>query len=291
MTFFLGTKGNVRLRRGTQIQGITLEDQIQPDDVNTTLNRLSFDSSLDNLLTGDRVDLTTTDARGLVCFTAAAWPSGVIEPGISAYVNVNAAGGLRFFLTFQDAVNNTRANELILYAFTGAPIPILVSIRDVTSNVLGCVIGYSLNTDRQAVDTTTLSDKFRNQYAAGLISGSGTIECAFDYQSSGVKETPLLMLQLIHRLDIGSAFDLALYLTDTSVDATVENVFYEMSAVVTKAGVAIRAGDIIDCTIDFVTTDEIRLLIGAPEGYILKEDDDRIKLEQSLDFLLQEAED
>jgi hypothetical protein len=291
MTFFLGTKGNVRLRRGTQIQGVILEDQIQPDDVNTTLNRLGFDSSLGNLLTGDRVDITTTDARGLVCFTAAAWPSGVIEPGISAYVNVNAVGGLRFFNTFEDSINNTRANELSLFAFAGAPIPISVAVRDVTQNVLGCVIGYTLNTDREAVDCTSLSDKFRRQYAAGLISGSGTIECAFEYQTSGIQETPLLMLQLINRLDIGSAFDLALYLTDKSVDATVDNVFYEMSAVVTKAGVAVRAGDIIDCTIDFVTTGDIQLLIGQPEGYILKEDDDRITLEHSLDFLLQEAED
>jgi hypothetical protein len=33
------------------------------------------------------------------------------------------------------------------------------------------------------------------------------------------------------------------------------------------------------------------LLIGQPVGYVLKEDDDRIEIEQSLDFLLQEAED
>jgi hypothetical protein len=32
-------------------------------------------------------------------------------------------------------------------------------------------------------------------------------------------------------------------------------------------------------------------LIGQPVGYVLKEDDDRIEIEQSLDFLLQEAED
>jgi hypothetical protein len=274
-----------------QSQGTVLEDEIRPDDVNTSLNRLGFDSSYGNLLSGDRIEISTTDARGLVCFTSAAWASGVVEPTISAYVNVNAAGGLRFFASFEDAINNTRANELALYAFTGAAIPVTVSVRDSAYNVLGCVIGYTLNTDREAVDVTTLSDKFRRQYSAGLISGSGTIECAFDYQTSGVKETPLLMLQLIQRLDIGSAFDLALYLTDKSVDASVQNVFYEMSAVVTKAGIAVRAGDIIDCTIDFVTTGEIQLLIGEPQGYILQENDDLIILEQSLDYLLQESED
>jgi hypothetical protein len=291
MTFFLGTKGNVRLRRATSVLISALQDQIDPSDVNTSLNRLSFDSAGDNLLTGDRVDISTTDARGLVCFTGAAWSSGTVEPSISAYVNVNAAGGLRFFPTFTDAVNNTRANELALYAFTGEPIPIECRVRDVSYTVLGNVIDYTLATDREAIDTTSLNDRFRQLYSAGILSGSGSITCAFDYTTAGVTEAPLLMLQLIQRLELGSGFDCALYLTDKSVDAGVNNVFYQFDAMVTKAGVEVRAGDIINCTIDFVTTGEIRLLIGSIDEYILKEDDDRINLEQSLDSLLKETED
>jgi hypothetical protein len=291
MTFFLGTKGNVRLRRATSEQIGSLSDSISPDDVNTTLNRLSFDAAGDNLLTGDRVDITTTDPRGLVCFTSAAWSSGVVEPGISAFVNVNAAGGLRFFDSFEDATNNTRANELALYAFAGAPLQIEFAVRDAVYNVLGNVIDYTLATDREAIDSTSLSDRFRQLYSAGLLSGSGTITCAFDYTTAGITETPLLMLQLINRLELGSAFDCALYLTDKSVDASVNDVFYQFDAMVTKAGVQVAAGDIINCTIDFVTTGEIRLLVGSLEDYILKEDDDRLNLEQSLDFLLKETED
>lgn len=291
MTFFLGTKGNVRLRRATSVQISALQDQIDAADVNTTLNRLSFDSAGDNLLTGDRVDISTTDPRGLVCFTSAAWSSGTVEPGISGYVNVNAAGGLRFFGTFEDAINNTRANELALYAFAGAPIPIECRVRDVSYSVLGNVVDYTLATDREAIDSTSLSDRFRQLYSAGLLSGSGTITCAFDYTTAGVTETPLLMLQLIQRLELGSSFDCALYLTDSSVDATVNSVFYQFDAMVTKAGVQVVAGDIINCTIDFVTTGEIRLLIGSIEEFILKEDNDRLSLEQSLDFLLKETED
>jgi len=291
MTFFLGTKGNVRLRRGSSVSMGELADQISPDDVNTTLNRLSFDSALDNLITGDRVDIATTDARGLVCFADAAWSDSVRRPRISAYVNVNAAGGLRFFLTFLDAVNNVRANELPLASFAAPVLPITVSVKDSTSNVLGNVVEYTLATDREAIDSTSLSDKFRKLYSAGLLSGSGTIACAFDYTTSGVDETPLLMLQLINRLDIGSEFDCALYLTDKSVDETVDSVYYDFTAMVTKAGVQVTAGDIINCTVDFVTTGEIRLLVGQPSGYVLKEDDDKITLEQSLNFLLTEPED
>lgn len=291
MTFFLGTKGNIRLRRGTSVEMGELVDQISPDDVSLTLNRLGFDSAGANLLTGDRVDIATSDPRGLVCFATGAWPDSVLRSSIAAYVNVNAAGGLRFFRTFTDAVNNVRANELPLAAFAGAALPITVAIKDTTYNVLGNVVDYTLATDREAIDATSLSDRFRQLYSAGLLSGSGTISCAFDYTTSGVAETPLLMLQLINRLDIGSEFDCALYLTDKSNDESVQNVYYEFTAMVTKAGVEVRAGDIINSTIDFVTTGEIKLLIGQASGYVLKEDDDKIKLEQSLDFLLTEPDD
>lgn len=291
MTFFLGTKGNVKLRRGSNIGPGSLADQIIPDDINTTLNRLSFDGALDNLLTGDRVDITTTDSRGLVCFPASTWSDNTINNGISAFVHVNAMGGLRFFPQFEDAVNNDRTKEYPLAAFAGAPLNIIVRIRDAKMNVLGNVINYQFNTDRESIDVTSLSDKFKQQFSAGLISGGGTISCAFDYQTTGVKETPLLALQLIQRLDIGSEFDLALYLTDEEVDPNVTTIFYDITALVTRAGVQVTAGDVIECAIDFVTTGEIRLLIGKPSAYILKEDDARIELEQSVDFLLQEIDD
>ena len=291
MAVFLGRNGNVRLRRGLRAPYALLEDEVKPDDVNTTLNRLSFDGALDNLITGDRIDLSTNDARGMVCFDASAWSSGSVEPLISAYVHVNAVGGLRFFYEFENAINNNRAAELTLAEFAGNPLVVTVKVRDVSANVLGNVTGYTLNTDRETIDATALSDKFRKQYSAGLISGTGSIDCLFDYISSGIQETPLLMLQLIHRVDIGSEFDLALYLTDKELNPSLNNVYYEMEAMVTQTGVTVDSDDIIRCTIDFVTTGEIRLLIGEPVGYVLKEDNDRIEIEQSLDFLLKEVED
>ena len=55
--------------------------------------------------------------------------------------------------------------------------------------------------------------------------------------------------------------------------------------------ITVEAGGLVSCTIDFVTTEEIKLIIGKPSEYILKEDDDRIRVEQSFDFLLQEVTD
>lgn len=291
MTVFVGHKGNIRLRRGLKIAGGFIRDEVGPDDVNTSLNRLSFDSAVSNLLTGDRIEIETTDPRKLVCFPGSTWIDGQVNNEISLYVNVNAVGGLRFFRTFEDAVNNVRANEVPLANFTGTPLSIEARVRDNAYNILGNVNGYTFNTDRESIDTTALADKFRSQYSAGIISGNGTIDCLFDYETSGTRELPLLMLQLVQRLDIGSEFDLALYLTDSENNPSATNVFYEVAAVVTKAGITVQDNAIVACTIDFVSTGEIRLLVGEPAGYILKEDDGLIELEQSLDFLLQEVED
>lgn len=291
MAVYLGAYGNIRLRRRAGFSVGAFEDQITPDDVNTTLARIGLDKSLDNLVTGDRIEITTDDPRGLVCFAASNWDSATVESSISGFVHVNAMGGLRFYPSFETAVNNTRALEYTITTFTGDPIPVSVAVRDIGYDILGNVTSYELNTTRESVDTTSLSDKFKNQYSAGLISGSGRIECMFDYTSTGIKEPPILLMQTVQRVDIGSSIDLALYLLDSTLDPSVTPVLYEIEAVITQSGITVETDNVIRCSIDFLTTGEIRLLIGEPEGYVLKEDDDRIQLQQSLDFLLKETED
>ena len=291
MAFYLGNYGNIRLRRGTDAVLGTIEASVNTDDVSTVLNRVGIDNAVDNLFTGDRVDIATTDSRNLAFIPSSNWSSGAIEDTFSAYVNVNQAGGLRLFDTFAAAVNNDRGNEIALQTFTGDPIAIILSVRDVKYNTLGNVLRYEFNTSRESIDLTSIADKYKQQYNAGLISGSGRIECAFDFTSDGEKETPMFMLQTIQRLDLGCSFDIALYLTDKEIDPNVDNIFYQTTAVTTSTGITVESGGIVSCTIDFVTTEAIKLVIGKPSDYILKEDDDRIVVEPSLDFLLQEVTD
>jgi hypothetical protein len=294
MTYFIGNVGNVKLRRNTEA---TLSALVKDADVTVALNRIGFETAADNLLTGDKVTISTADPRGLLFFTVSSWVDGegVEQRSFSAFINVNAAGGLRFFPTFADAVNNNRAAEYQVQSFVGDPLLIQLVVRDISANVLGDVTGYTFNTDREGLDATTLNDKFKRMYSAGLISGSGSIDCLFNNVTSGLKETPLLMLQLIHRVDIGSAFDCLLSITDSANDPALsasDNIFYEFTAMVTRSGLELSASDVISCSIDFVTTGEIKLLVGRPSGYILKEDDDRLALNQNnLEFLLTEVED
>lgn len=290
MTYFLGHYGKVKLRRKS---ANTFSSSVSSADVNTTLNRVGFDGSIENLLTGDQIRIYTSDARGLEFLPPSTWPAGdgSIYDEVIAYININAIGGIRLFNTFSAAVNNNRAEELPLQTFAGADIPVEIKVYGSVERVLGDVTGFTFNTDREALETTTMSDRFKKMYSAGLISGSGSIDCLFNTQNSGLTENSLLMLQLINRTDIGSEFTCFLQLTEDAVYPNTQDIYYEFDAMITRTGVEVRADQAINCAIDFVTTGEIRLLIGEPSGYILKEDTDRLRLQQSLDFLLTEVTD
>lgn len=290
MTYFLGHYGKVKLRRKS---ATTFSSSVSPADVNTILNRFGFDGSVENLLTGDQLRIFTDDPRGLDFLPSSTWPDGggATLNEVIAYSNINAIGGIRLFNDFSNAINNNRTVEYPLESFTGDPIDINVSVYGSVERVLGDVTGFTFNTDREALDTTTMSDRFKKMYSAGLISGSGSIDCIFNTSNSGLVENSLLMLQLINRTDIGSEFSCFLQLTEDEVYSKASDVYYEFDAMITRTGVEVRPDQTINCAIDFVTTGEIKLLIGEPSGYILKEDTDRLRLQQNLDFLMTEVTD
>jgi hypothetical protein len=290
MTYFLGQYGKVKLRR--RAAGM-FASSVLPADVNTILDRVGLEGSVENLLTGDQLVITTTDARGLDFLPSSTWPDGggATLNQVVAYANVNAIGGVRFFNTFSAAINNDRSVEYPVETFTGDAIPLTVQIYGSVERVLGDVRSFSFNTDRESLETTTMSDRFKRMYSAGLISGSGSIDCIFNSTNSGLVENSLLMLQLINRTEIGSEFDCYLQLTEDENYPGVQDIYYEFQAMVTRTGIEVATDQTINCAIDFVTTGEIKLLIGEPSGYILKEDTDRIRLQQNLDFLLTEVTD
>lgn len=291
MAFFLGNYGSVNFKRGPDAELGTLAAAINPDDISLTLNRVGFERALDNIIVGDKIDLRTDDSRGLLFIPASNWSTNQVEDTFTCFVHVNEAGGLRLYPSFVTAVNNDRSQEIALQAFTGDPIQVTLKVRDVGSTRLGNVTGYELNASREAIDTTTLSDYFRNQYNAGLLSGNGRMDCAFDYTTLGTDEAPLSVMQTIQRLDLGCAFDAFFYLVDSEITPDTKTVFYKLTAVITNVGVTVPADGVINATIDFVSTGELRLIFGRPAEYILKEDDDRIRKEQDLNFLLKEVTD
>jgi len=278
--YFTGQDGCVKIKRRTSDSFTT---EVLEDDLDLSLNRFGFDRSELNMITGDRVDIETQDPRGV------AW-----LPVEAFYAHVSADGALRAFPTYEAAINNDRALEYVLTPFTGGPITVTIRVRDTSFEPLASVVNFTFDTDRATLDATVLGDAFTVPLGQGLISGSGTIDCLFDYRrkincgpnSGVVGELPVLLLQTIYRLDIGSEFDALLQLapeTDRS-----EQVFYEVQAVATRTGVVVNREGLIQCSLNFVSTGPFRLVIGEPSGYILQESDDRIQQEHGLDFLLKE---
>ena len=252
MTVYLGNAGNIELIRdsGDVIAGI-----ITPSNVVATKGMFSFDFSSGTFVTGDFVEFSSTVTLSFI--------SGWAYPKGNFFVNVDQIGGLRLYNTYSDAVAGTSNNRIAL-ATPGADIAVNCKILNSVPRVLGQIVKFELSTDREAVDTTGLGDEFRNQYST-LITGSGSIECIFDYAVAGQVEVAVYLHNLLLRQQFGSDFKANLYILSEGqaqgVNAANDSVWYEISGVMTQAAISCVAGDIISSTFTFVTTGEIKLRV------------------------------
>ena len=261
MTVYLGNAGNIELIRnsGNVIAGI-----ITPSNVAATKGMFSFDFSSGTFVTGDFVEFSSTVTLSFI--------SGWAYPKGNFFVNVDQLDGLRLYNTYSDAVAGTSNNRIAL-ATPGADIAVSCKILNSVPRVLGQIVKFELSTDREAVDTTGLGDEFRNQYST-LITGSGSIECIFDYAVAGQVEVAVYLHNLILRQQFGSDFKANLYILSEGqaqgVNAANDSVWYEISGVMTQAAISCAAGDIIGSTFTFVTTGEIKLRVQtAPFGNLV----------------------
>ena len=296
MSIYLGGFGKVMLQRKTA-QG-DLFATINVDDVNTSKKRFSFDEA-DELITGDQIEISTTNGTDLLFIAAASWAGGSRESSFTAFVHKDDLGGLRLFSTFSNAVNGEITNALTLTAISSA-IPVKVSVQNAIYRMLGQVSSYELNTDVESVDITALSDYHRERYSS-LISGNGRITCAWDYEDSegsGTYDPPHYLLELVTRTKVGSEFGAQLYLKTSGYNPSGissnldDELWYEINAVVVQSAISFNVGQPVDMTINFVTTGGVDLKINSDAANkILQEDSDDILLEQDTTAkLLQETD-
>jgi hypothetical protein len=296
MSIYLGGFGKVMLQRKTA-QG-DLFATINVDDVNTTKKRFSFDEA-DELITGDQIEISTTNGTDLLFIAAASWAGNTRESSYTAFVHKDDLGGLRLYASFADAVNGGSSNALTLTSIS-SDIPVKVSVQNAIYRMLGQVSSYELNTDVESVDITALSDYHRERYSS-LISGNGRITCAWDYEDSegsGTYDPPHYLLELVTRTKVGSEFGAQLYLKTSGYNPSGissnldDELWYEINAVVTQSAVSFNVGQPVDMTINFVTTGGVDLKINSDSANkILQEDSDDILLEQDTTAkLLQETD-
>jgi hypothetical protein len=286
MGIYLGNIGNIEIARKSD--GSPKESLVNPSDVNASRNRFSFDFDESYLIAGDLVEFTTTDATNLDFISSAGWADDIVRSSGNWYIFIDELGGIRLYNNFDDSLEGSTAGLVPLVAIT-RNIPIAVTVRDRDTRLLASVTDYELNTNRETVDITTLSDEYRQQYSS-LITGSGSITAQWDYVDEGGREPIHYLMQLVLRTEIGSNFHGKFYIKSANFNPsggtfsdTQSNdaLWWEFDAIVTNSATSFATTDIIVSQIDFITTGAIRLRALTTGGRkLLQENGDPFILEQ-----------
>ena len=293
MGIYLGNIGGIEITRKSS--GGPKESIVNPSDVNASRDRFSFDFDEGYLISGDLVEFSTSDGTNLDFVGSNGWSGGIAQPSGNWYVFIDELGGIRLYTNFDDSLEGSTAGLVQLEAIA-RDIPIRVVVRDRDSRLLASITDYELNTNRETVDITALSDEYRQQYSS-LITGSGTLTAQWDYVNEASKEPVNYLMQLVLRTEIGSGFHAKFYIKSANTDASGgtftgtqmnDALWWEFDAIVTNSATSFAPSDIIVSRIDFVATGAIRLRARTTAGRrLLQEGGDPFKLEQGGYYLLE----
>ena len=287
MTVYLGTHGEIELRR--VFNGGTLRSTIDVADVNATEKRFSFDFEHGQLVTGDQIEITSTDGSALDFINSYS------DSSVKKFIYVDELDGIRLYNSFAHAVSGGKTNAVALAA-PGNSIPSEVIVESAAPRLLAQVSSFEINTERETVDTTVLSDEYRTRVNS-LISGSGRISAFWEYTGNSSQELPMYLYELAHRTKVGSNFIGRFYIKKNGynpsgvAERADDEVWWRVEGIITAAAIQFSPDSTVQITADFITTGELRLRIktAVPDA-LLQEDSGEIRLDQdsSAKLLLQQ---
>ena len=303
MTVFAGHYGSIEFQRIGSSDSI--ECTINGSDLNTSRNRFTLgiqggaDLPFGTITTGDRVRITTSDNRGLPFrwYRSVANTTYVDNPGadilpLEFFANVDRMGAIRMYRNFADALSNpgSRYTAIPLSKPCGTkPWRTTINLLAGAFNALGQVQGFQITTDRESVDVTALGNKYK-QFSASAISGSGSVDCLFDFKNLTQNEIPLALSQLIQKIEVGSRFAGKFYILQPGspqppgYEAT-EGVYYAGNGMLTSSALTVRANQIEECSFDFITSGEFALRVGDTPVDLTTENNVSIGNESTLEQL------
>jgi hypothetical protein len=303
VTVFAGHYGSIELKRLGEANPFNLYISAEDLDVARKRFTLSESNGLDlpfgTITTGDRVRLTTADSRGLPfrLYTNAANTTFIDNPAggnvpIEFFANVDAMGAIRMYRTFADASLNSGSQYLAIplsKSLSSGKWNVSMTLLPGSFNEVGRVQGFTLSTERETADTTSLGDKYKH-FSASAISGSGSVDCLFDLRNVGAEELPLAIAQIIQKIEIGSRFAGKFYILEPFGSqplgyAATEGVFYQVEGMFVRSSMTVRADQIVECSFDFITSGEFLLRAGDNPVAITTEDNVSIGNDATLDEL------
>lgn len=303
MTIFAGHYGSIEFKRVGS--GNRLDLEVRAADIFYSRKRFALgmpgglDIPFGTITTGDRVRISTSDARGLPFrfYKNAANTVYVDNPGaaigpLEFFANVDAMGAIRMYRNFADAISNPGLRYLAVPLSKSegeAPWPVTVNLLPGAFNTLGQVQGFEISTDRESVDTTSLGEKFRG-FSASAITGNGSVDCLFSFKNLIGNEVPLALAELIQKIEIGSRFEGKFYILEPGTPQPPgytenEGVYYQVEGLLTKSAFSMRADQLAECSFDFVTAGEFKLRSGETPIDLTTENDVSIGNESTLEEL------
>lgn len=275
MTVFLGDSGRILLRRKGSDQ--VMRTTVNTSDVRDDVNRFSVDFAHEQLISGDRLEIRSLGGENLTWIDH---PD--VDNSFTRYINVDAAGGIRLYDTFSDAVSDNRGAAVSLVKPPQAQQVTLKVADSGTDRCLAEVRNYSITTSRETIDTTNLGAHYRKQYESGLIQGQGQIVCLWRNENDGSCEDSddykgevefsSYLAKLCIRLVHGAAFHGQFYIY-TSGEFDEKSVWYESdTCIVTNVAVTVTPAEVVETTIDFITSGPITLQEGYLSKYLQLED-------------------
>jgi hypothetical protein len=290
MAVYLGAHGVIELTRTSEQN--YLNSTLDPADVNVTAQRFSFDFGNNRFMTGDLLEITRMTTTGVISTSnldfvdAASFPGGAQSPQGQWYVNVDAANGVWLYSTWNEALIGGTANAAVL-ATPASTYPIRVQLKNNARRILGEVTDYELNTNRETADVTSLGEAFRQRIST-LITGSGSCTAFWNYEAFATEnrningysnEVSHYLHQLVLRQDLGASFRARFYLktrltqpyTAGVPGPNTDQIFYDLTGVITDVGVAFNADEPVRSRINFVTTGELALLSEPAASLVLNQ--------------------
>jgi len=292
MAVYLGTSGLIQLSRVGEGSFFSTMD---PGDVDPTEKRFSFDFPNGTFITGDRLTIKRVNANGTPSSLPLDFVAGHGYSDGTWYVNVDPIGGLRLYSTWADSLSGRKGAALALATPAGS-YQIRVDLVDTKPHCFGQVLDYTLSTQRDNVDVTSLGDAFAERFST-LISGSGQMTAYWDWLPAACdtgEEVELAQYfhQLILRQQLGSEFKADFYVKRAGAEpigstlssfAAGTSIYYSVSAVVTGVSIGFSPAAPVQSVIQFATTGPIQMLYGIPSAYLL--------LQESGSFINTEAGD